>query len=180
MTKKLLHPAVVALIALSSCSVSQKRINPDEVTAIQFYLMAKDIEFSHGVYSLNRLRRLCSKDTLVTDRATIESYIFLVNRLIPKGDYQPHDFRAASIIIMNNGKEHCLCFGEKTGVVFDDSEMEDSQPLFCFIDEKIYTLFSWSFWWLNETEKEEEIKQIYQLIEQGVYEKDDSSEYVVD
>ena len=130
---------------LCSCNKHPARIDANQVDSILFYTMRKGVEFSHGIHSLERLKRY-SRDTIITDRAFIEQYVDLVNQLSPKGPFKPWDFRSASIIIMKDGKEHCLCFGESSGIDYDNNEMEDTRAIFDFIDGHVYAPHSWRYW----------------------------------
>lgn len=147
-------------VLVVSCSHLQK-IEADEVEYIVFYAMIMNAETPFSIDSFERLTQdQWIQDTTILDRVFINNYISLINNLIPSGKDPRGDFRSASRIVMKNGDEHTLCFGEFFDIVYDGKMMTDDKRVFAFISEQVYDTQPWDYW------MPEDIRHLHQITKQ--------------
>ena len=167
--KKVLFTCLVVLLILVLPSCKQgRRIQPEGVDHIVFTAMPKGIERIGSITSYQVLRN-GGRDTLITDRLFIQKFTHMVNNLQQKENGHL-DMRSAALIATKTGDTLIVVFGEKWGTAIlwergkekgrPDEEtlymdvngdfMKDNPRLFRFIDKRIYSPHSNSYWFSDD------------------------------
>lgn len=116
---------LLTLIVFSLCSCSRKEfVKTDSVDSIVFYAMPKGIDFDHNYCSFYDMRRTY-RDTLITDKAFIQTFCKKINKLQKDRSRRTLDMRAAAVVAMGNGDSLYVAFGESFGTVIMDDIYED-------------------------------------------------------
>ena len=122
---------------LLSCHNSM--IDANQVEQIVFYPIPKGTEYCASLSCFRDVLRANGRDTVVVDQSDIREFCRLLNSLEFDEDLHSYDYRCGVILKMKSGAVNCYCFGESWGILYNGCRtMEDYQPIFDFIDKKIY------------------------------------------
>ena len=132
------------LFSFSSC-IQRGKISDNQINRVIVYGMARGIEFSHAMHSMEDVIRN-GRDTIITDKSFIRSLSREINHL--QRDDRSHwiDFRTAIVIFFSDNSYKCLLLGENNGIQYDGYPMREQQSLFSFIDKNIYEPHDNSYW----------------------------------
>lgn len=149
---------LVSPLLLFGCK-SGPGIDVNEVESLTFYTTQRNFETPNSLQSFedflewsrdtNRMSCLC-RDTTVTSRASIETFIGCVNYLRPSRF--PYDLRTAVAINMKDGSTKYVGFGYKFGTSYEGRSMKDDDRLFKYLEDSIYSAHPKEYW-MGEWEK---------------------------
>ncbi len=150
--KVLILPLLIcSLLVTGSCQSNY--FHSREVDRIIFYPMPKGVERPFAIVSFFDFLP-GTRDTVITDRKEIDQFCRLLNCLKAKQTLDYIDIRCAAVLKMKSGGEQCFCFGYTTGIQYNGCmSMEDSQPLFDYIDNHIYSTKDPDYWYDNKTKE---------------------------
>ena len=102
------------IIPFSSC-IQREGIRANQINRVVVYGMARGIEFSHGMHSMEDVIRN-GRDTTITDKPFLRSLSREINHL--QRDNKSHliDFRTAIVIFFSDNCYKCLLLGENNGI----------------------------------------------------------------
>ena len=149
---------LVSSLLLFGCG-SGPGIDVSEVESLTFYTTQRDFETPSSLQSFkcflewsrdtDRMASLC-RDTTVTSRASIETFIGCINDLRPSRF--PYDLRTAVAINMKDGSTKYVGFGYKFGTCYEGRSMKDDKRLFKYLEDSIYSVHPKEYW-MGEWEK---------------------------
>ena len=149
---------LVSSLLLFGCG-SGPGIDVSEVESLTFYTTQRDFETPSSLQSFkcflewsrdtDRMASLC-RDTTVTSRASIETFIGCINDLRPSRF--PYDLRTAVAINMKDGSTKYVGFGYIFGTCYEGRSMKDDKRLFKYLEDSIYSVHPKEYW-MGEWEK---------------------------
>ena len=139
---KLLYSAIVLIFCLLSCTPKGVvRINPDDVEAIKFGGLPRDIIIEAEIRQYGDIAKNVGiyRDTVIKDRKLIERYVSMINSLVPSKDKEVnYEYRIATLIKMNDGLIIPILYGPYNGTSYVGIIMQDRKEIFELLDSIIY------------------------------------------
>lgn len=150
------------LSLLVSCQTSM--IDANKVDRIVFYPIPKGVKYTLYLRSFPQILQHNERDSVILDRSGIKEFCSLLNSLeyeefnslvFPEdgmcyddNNYYSHDFRCGVLLKMKSGAEISYCFGEDKGIFYNGCRlMKDYQPIFDYIDKRIYDTKPRYYWY---------------------------------
>ncbi len=137
-----LYVVILVSFLCTCCSENKHAIDHNDVKAVRFWYINKNTLTSIPITNCGRIIRdtLINKDTIITDRATIERYIRAINRLKPSKTPGNYDLRVTSYIRFKDKREDLMvCISTYNGVVLlEDIVMKEDKRIVKFLDELLY------------------------------------------
>lgn len=132
------------LVFFSSCK-QQVRIRANQIDSVVVYGMARGVEFSRRMDSMEDVIRN-GRDTMITDNSFIESLAREINNLQYESRSQSIDYRTALVINLSDESSKFLMLGENYGIQYDGCHMSEQESLFSLINKYIYEPHDNSYW----------------------------------
>ena len=123
-------------------SCKSNNIDTNDISYVKFYYLPKhtlspiSIDSCKKIYHYHFL-----KDTIINDRATLDSLKFILSNLSCREDTNYRiDFRLIGMVVLDNGDTIGFCSGEYSGIEYNSRQMEDTPKFFHFIDKVVYII----------------------------------------
>ncbi|HNV81396.1 MAG TPA: hypothetical protein PLO02_06260 [Tenuifilaceae bacterium] len=133
---------IVSILLLPNCTPKNKVLNCNEVQSIKVAYLPKGINPNKAISNCEDIFQYkpVLKDTILTDKELICSFVNLVNKLKISDEPINSDFRIICLIVFNDNRQPVkICFGEGYLTVYNQTLMKDSDILFNMLDEVLYT-----------------------------------------
>ncbi len=132
----------VLILCLLSCAPKGiVRIDPDDVEAIKFGALPRDIIIEAEIrqYGDMAINKGIYRDTVIRDRKLIERYVSMINRFIPVKDKNyNYEYRIATLLKMRDGLIIPILYGPYCGTSYVGIIMKDRKEIFELLDSIIY------------------------------------------
>ena len=142
MNRKVLYSVFVLIFCVLSCTPKGVvKIDPDDVEAIKFGALPRDIIIEAEIrqYGDMAINRGIYRDTVIRDRKLIERYVSMINRLIPAKDKDDnYEYRIATLLKMKDGLIIPILYGPYNGTSYVGIIMQDRKEIFELLDSLIY------------------------------------------
>lgn len=126
---------------------SQVETNRGKIIRAEIYYMGFMVETPVAVDSCYKVFGYMHNDTVITDSTTLIQLSDLINNMKIKHKKTHHNFRIACLLIMENGDSNQLCLNTMGGVRYNKTTMKDSEELFYFFNNLLYSdSLSKHFW----------------------------------
>ena len=132
---------VLILLITLGCGARKLYFDLKNVEKIRFFYLPKRLNPNHSINKCNEIfscPKEILKDTIITDKNFIHSFVKYINILKPSKKSINYDFRIKCLIKGKNGKINKVCFGEDYLILLDGKLMQDEKKIFELINKTLY------------------------------------------
>lgn len=126
-------------------SCSNGRIKTNQVEMVTVYGIARGVEFSHGMRTIEDVRHN-GRDTVILDKKVIRLIVDEINHLVVSRDSCSSDYRTAIILSLKKSKSVYVLLGEDHGILYNGVKMNDTQSFFNLVNEYVYSSHNNDYW----------------------------------
>lgn len=164
MSKHINYQSIFALAILYVLSLGcsyPHRVRADQVTQIRVWAKPKGMETPRALDWRDVKRE--GRDSLIIDRAFIDSFVVLMNHLHPCAEDYVSDKRCVVELELDSGESIVVALGERFGIHIDGKPMQNDNRMISFIDRHLYEPHAWDYWLPDDWRERDRLAREYMM-----------------